>query len=402
LVHFGLFCHLAQSELEEIAMATTTGTPAATAAAPRSNRPSAPPPAWLAGGATAASELVQAVGRRLVPPPAALMTMTVGYEVTSRAISAAAELGLADHLANGPLTADELAVAADLDATALGRLLRVLEAAGVVRTGKGGRVRLTRLGAPLRGDHPQSVRDWGRYLGAGWHWDLWGGLDDSVRDGRTAYERRFGTDFFTWFAERPAEAQVFDDAMTSFSNLVDAPVAAACDLRGVESVADVGGGSGALLAKLLLDNRHVHGTLFDQGDVVERARAGDGPLAAEELRGRSSFVAGDMFAEIPGGNDAYVLKWILHDWDDRRAAQILERIAAAANSGARLFVVEMLIELGRRANPARQLDLAMLVLTGGHERTRDELRELLDGAGFELRRVRRTASPMHVLEAVRR
>jgi hypothetical protein len=167
-------------------------------------------------------------------------------------------------------------------------------------------------------------------------------------------------------------------------------------------VADVGGGSGALLAALLLDNPHLHGTLFDQGDVVERARAADGPLAAEELRGRSSFAAGDMFAGIPGGHDAYVLKWILHDWDDRRAAQILERIAAAANSGARLFVVEMLIEPGRRANPARQLDLAMLVLTGGRERTREELRELLDGTGFELRRVRRTASPMHVLEAVRR
>jgi DNA-binding transcriptional ArsR family regulator len=382
-------------------MVTGTGSPAAPALGTR-RRTSAIPPAWLTRCATAASELVQAAGRRLVPPPAALMGMTVGYELTSRSIGAAAELGLADQLARGPLSVDDLAAAVTADAGALRRLLRLLEAAGIVRTGKDGRVSLTRLGAPLRGDHPQSLRDWCRYLGADWHWELWADLDSCVRDGRTAYERRLGTDFFGWFGSHPAEAQVFDDAMTSFSALVDGPVAAACDVSGVRSVVDIGGGSGALLAALLGANPNLHGTVFDQADVVERAQMPGGPLTADELHSRSSFAAGDMFVEVPKGHDAYILKWILHDWDDERAAQILERVAAAAHRGARLLLVEMLIEPGRGANPARQLDLAMLVLTGGRERTRDELRELLGNAGFDLRKVRRTASPMHLLEAVRR
>jgi len=365
------------------------------------SQPAATPPAWLAAGATTASELVQAFGRRLVPAPAALMGMTVGYQLTSRAITSAAELGLADLLAVGPLTPGQLARRAEADEQALSRLLRLLEAAGLIHTAKDGRVSLTRLGAPLRADHPQSVRDWCRYLGADWHWELWSELDDSVRDGRTAYERRFGCDFFSWFAERPAEAQTFDDAMTSFSALVDQPLAAACDLRGVRSLVDVGGGSGALLAAVMQKNDRLHGTLFDQSHVLERARRPESPLMADGLAERASFVSGDIFTSASTGHDAYMLKWILHDWSDEQAGMILRRIADAARPGSRLFVIEMLIEPGRRANPARQMDLAMLTLTGGRERTRDELHALLRNAGFQPGRVVRTASPMQILEALR-
>src|SRR5207237_1180362 len=197
----------------------------------------------------------------------------VGYQLTSRALSAAAELGLADHLAGGPQTLEDLAEAAGADAGALARLLRLLELAGIVRTRRDGRIALTRLGAPLRGDHPQSLRDWCRYLGADWHWELWADLDASVRDGRTAYARRFGTDFFSWFGESPEPAKVFDAAMRSFSSLVDGPVVKACNLPAARTVVDIAGGSGALLAALLRANPGLHGTLFDQPAVIERARA---------------------------------------------------------------------------------------------------------------------------------
>jgi len=359
------------------------------------------PPPWLALGSTVASESIQALGRRLVPPPAALMTMTVGYQLTSRAISAAAELGLADHLATAPGTVEALAEAVGADAGALARLLRLLELAGIVRHRRDGRIELTRLGAPLRGDHPQSVRDWCRYLGADWHWELWADLDASVRDGRTAYERRFGTDFFSWFGVHPDEAQVFDAAMRSFSSLVDGPVVKACNLRGSRTAVDIAGGSGALLAALLRAHPGLHGTLFDQPAVVERAQA-DGPLLADDVRSRVAFESGDMFSAVPEGRDAYLMKWILHDWDDERAAAILAGIAAAAPRGSRLLLIEMLIGPGRATGPARQLDMAMLVLTGGHERTGKDFHALLNAAGFEMRAIRRTASPMHVIEGVRR
>jgi SAM-dependent methyltransferase/DNA-binding transcriptional ArsR family regulator len=379
----------------------TTDSHATGAAPPIKATAAKPAPAWLARRATVASEAVQALGRRLVPAPASLMTMTVGYQLTSRAISAAAELGIADHLAARPRTLAELAAATSAELAALGRLLRLLELAGIVRTRRDGRVELTRLGAPLRGDHPESLRDWCRYLGADWHWELWSGLDTSVRDGRTAYAHRFQTDFFGWFGERPDEAATFDAAMRSFSSLVDGPVAAVCHLRDARTILDVAGGSGALLAELLRANPQVEGTLFDQADVLGRAKE-DGPLLAEGLRSRVSFVPGDMFDEIPDGRDVYVMKWILHDWADEQAAAILARIARAMRPGARLLLAEMLIEPGRANGPARQLDLAMLVLTGGRERTADEFRTLLDAAGFDLRAVRRTASPMFVLDATRR
>jgi C-methyltransferase len=377
--------------------AVTTQPTSAVGEGPRSAKP---PPPWVAAGATAASEAVQALGRRLVPPPAALMGMTVGYQLTSRAISTAAQLGIADHLADAPLSLEMLALAVGADRDALARLLRLLELAGIVRTGRDGRIALTRLAAPLRGDHPQSVRDWCRYLGADWHWELWGDLDASVRDGRTAYERRFGTNFFDWFGARPDAAEVFDDAMRSFSSLVDGPVVKACKLGPARTVVDIAGGTGGLLAALLRANPGVRGALFDQEEVLERARTG--PLAAEDVRDRAAFCAGDMFDAVPKDHDAYVMKWILHDWNDQQAAAILDRVATAARPGARLLLAEMLIAPGRGTAPARQLDLAMLVLTGGRERTADEFRALLDNAGFELTAVRRTASPMHVLEAVRR
>jgi C-methyltransferase len=164
--------------------------------ADRKPRAARVPPAQVARAATGLSEAVQALGRRMTPAPATLMTMTVGYQVTSRAISTAAELDIADHLADTTCTIRELATATGTDADALARLIRLLEAAGLLSTDRHGRIGLTRLGQPLRSDHPQSLRDWCRYLGADWHWELWADLAGAVRDGRTAYGRRFDAGFF--------------------------------------------------------------------------------------------------------------------------------------------------------------------------------------------------------------
>jgi hypothetical protein len=189
--------------------------------------------------------------------------------------------------------------------------------------------------------------------------------------------------------------------MTSFSALVDAPIAAACNLRGVETVIDIAGGNGSLLAALLRRHPGVRGALFDIPEVIERARVPGRPLTAEGIAPRVGFSAGNMFEAVPEGHDAYVLKWILHDWPDQDCIRVLERIAAAARPGARLLVAEMLLAPGRTANPARQLDLAMLLLTGGRERTASELQELAAGTGFTPLAVTRTASPMSIVSFVR-
>jgi hypothetical protein len=348
------------------------------------------PPAFAARASERLAHLLDRMRRRLLPAPAALLETLTSQQVTTRAVTAAVELGIPDALAGGPLTVPALAAATGTEPDALGRLLRLLVAAGLLRR-KGDRYALTRLGRALRSDAPGSAAGWARYLAADWHWDLWGRLEHSVRTGETAQVAHHGEPFFSWFASRPEEASVFDAAMDSVTAITTPAVAAACDLRGCSTVVDVAGGHGVLLSALLAANSGLRGTLFDQPAVVEAAR--------ESVPGDVELVAGDMFESLPAGRDAYVLKWILHDWDDGDAARLLTACRAAAKPGARLLVVEMVRPQHDRPHPALVLDLAMLLLTGGRERTRGEYAALLAAAGFTLRRVVPTASPFSVLVA---
>jgi hypothetical protein len=328
--------------------------------------------------------------RRLLPANAAMLELITARQITTRAITAAVALGVADALADGPLDADQLAAATATRVDPLRRLLRVLVAEGIVRHGRGGYA-LTRLGRALRDDAPGSVAGWARYLAAEWHWDLWGRLEDSVRTGGTAQLAHHGEPFFAWFEARPEAASVFGAAMDSVTAIATPAIITACDLRGCGSVVDVGGGQGALLTALLAANPGVRGILFDQASVIAAARE-------RTLRG-VELAAGDMFTAVPAGHDAYVLKWILHDWDDPDAARLLAAVRSAARPGARLLAVEMVRPDDDGPHAALLLDLAMLLLTGGRERTAAEYAELLRGAGFALRRVVATASPFSVLEA---
>jgi 2-polyprenyl-3-methyl-5-hydroxy-6-metoxy-1,4-benzoquinol methylase len=348
------------------------------------------PPAFAARASERVADLLGRLRWRLLPAPAALVEVLTGQQVTTRAITAAAELGLPDAIADGRATLEALARATRTQPDALARLLRLLVAAGVLRR-RGDRYSLTRLGRALRSDAPGSAAGWARYLAADWHWDLWGRLEHSVRTGETAQVAHHGEPFFSWFASRPAEAAVFDAAMDSVTAIVTPAIAAACDLRGCRTVVDVAGGHGVLLSALLAANPAVRGTLFDQPAVIEAARASV-PEGVE-------LVAGDMFEAIPEGHDAYVLKWVLHDWDDADAARLLRACRAAARPGARLLIAEMIRPQHERMHAALVLDLAMLLLTGGRERTRGEYEALLAGAGFSLRRVVATASPFSVLVA---
>lgn len=360
--------------------------------------PRIPPPAVAAGVQRVAAGLGRLRGR-LLPPPVTLISLMLDGFGASLGISAVARLGVADQLRAGPRSVEELAGACDCDAGALRRLLRLLTPLGIFAERRDGSFEMTRLARPLCSDEPDSVRPWALFMNAPWHLPVWADVAGCVRTGRTAVETMENKGFFEWIAERPEAAAEFDAAMTCMSTITNPAIVAACDVSAVGTLVDVAGGQGALLAALLTANPGLKGVLFDQPDVIERARS-SGPLARSGLLTRCDLVAGDFFTEVPGGADAYLMKWIIHDWEESKARRILGVCRDAMRPGARLMLVESVIVPGNAADPGRIIDVAMLVLTGGRERTREDYAELLGRCGFALRQVRPTSSPYSIVEAV--
>lgn len=332
------------------------------------------------------------------PPSAALMQMVLGCLV-SQAVCVAAKLGVADHLADGPKGASELAEAAGAHPRSLYRLLRTLSSLGVFKERADGRFELTPMAEALRSDAPGSLRDAAIFMGEEWHWRVWGHTIESVRTGGSAWERAHGSEIFPWFAAHPEESAVFDRAMTSFSNLATAAVVEAYDFSGFEKLVDVAGGQGFMLSAILRANPELRGVLFDQPHVIESAREA---IESKGLAGRCKLEGGDFFESVPAGADGYIMKHIIHDWDDERAVLILKTIARSMRDDGRVLIVEMVLPPAGVPHLGKVLDIEMLTSPGGVERTEEEYRELLDRAGLRLVRVVPTDSPYSVVEAVRK
>jgi hypothetical protein len=312
-----------------------------------------------------------------------LLRLVAGYQV-SQAIHVAAVLGIADLLEDGPRTSDDLAAATATHPRTLYRLLRALAGAGVLREDEGRTFALTPLGDPLRSNAPGSVQGWAAFVGRAHHREAWTHLIDSVQTGENAYRIAHGVSAWEHRAGDPEENAAFDRAMVSRTRAVNGSLLDAYDFGRFGTVVDVGGGRGALLAALVEAHPSMRGVLFDQPHVV------DGVDLGERVR----VVAGSFFDEVPEGGDAYVLKWIVHDWEDKEAAEILRVCRAAMGDRAALLVVER--ELG---SPESMFsDLNMLVGPGGQERTREEFRALFQSAGFRLVASTPTASGISVLE----
>ncbi len=316
---------------------------------------------------------------------AELRRLVNGYQV-SQAIHVAATLGLADLVADGARTSDDLAAATDTDADALYRLLRALASVGVFREEEGKRFALTELGDALRTDSPESIVDWAAFVGRGYYRDAWSSLIDSVRTGENAFRLAHGVGVWEYRARRPEESAIFDGAMAGNSRLVIRSLLAAYDFGRFGTIVDVGGGNGALLAALLDEYPYLRGVLFDQPHVVDGVDLGE----------RCDVVAGSFFETVPEGGDAYLLKWILHDWEDEEAAAILRTIR---RSGATVIVVERIVGPPNETPEAKLSDLNMLVGPGGKERTLDEFAALFGSAAYRLVAVTPTPSGMHVIEA---
>lgn len=329
-------------------------------------------------------------------PRDTLLRITNGFQV-SQAIHAAATLGIADLLADGPRGADELAEAAGAHAPTLYRLLRALASVGVFVEEEDGRFGLTPLAEYLRSDAPGSLRAWAMQIGQTYLWTSWGHLLHGVRTGEPAFPEIYGTTAWEYRAAHPEEEAVFDAAMTDLAAGVVETVVESYDFSGIEVLVDVGGGEGTLLAEILANNPALRGILFDQPRVVSVARALVGRAGVAD---RCELVGGSFFEGVPEGADAYLLKSVIHDWDDASAGGILRRCREAMAGDGRLLVVEPIIRPGNEPNPAKFMDLNMLVMLGGRERTAGDFDRLYAGAGFRLTRVFPTRSQFSVIEGV--
>jgi hypothetical protein len=333
-----------------------------------------------------------------MPPPAQALTHLLAGAWLAQAIAIIAKLGVADLLSVGPRTPAELASATGSEATAMYRVLRALAGAGIFAEDQG-RFDLTPLAGPLRSDAADSIRAYAVMTGERWVWQSIGGLEHSLRTGAPAFEQIFGTSLFDYYAAHPDAARVGAEGLKSVGRDQDAAVAAAYDFAGVGTVVDVGGGQGGLLSAILAANPESRGVLFDLPHVAAMAQQ---HLESAGLTSRGRAAAGDFFEEVPSGGDLYLLRKVIHDWDDENARRILRTCRAALGDSARLLVVEMVIPDDNAPAYGKLLDLLMLVYSGGRERTQEEYRALLESSGFSLVRVLATSSMVSIIVAVPR
>lgn len=331
-----------------------------------------------------------------VPPPVAMLKMLEGFWA-SRSVYAAAKLGLPDLLKNGAKTLEELASGTGAHAGSLYRLLRALVSIGVFNEDESRRFSLTPLGATLRTDVPGSLRFVViEELGEN-HYTAWEKLLYSIRTGDIAFNHIYGKSKWEYMSEHADEARIFDEAMASFGSVVSAAIVQAYDFSASHTVVDVGGGKGSLLAAILQANQEVRGALFDAPHVVEAARD---YLTSEGVMPRCEVIGGDFFQSAPSA-DTYVLRWIIHDWDDERSIAILKNCRKAMSPAGKVLLVEAVLKPGTATSFAKFLDLNMLVMTGGRERTEAEYANLLKAAGLNLTRIIPTRTEMSVIEATR-
>lgn len=320
-----------------------------------------------------------------------------GFSITI-AISAVAELGIADLLSEGPKTSSDLARASGADESVLRRVLRFLASEGVFEEQDGDAFALTECSQWLRADMQGSLRPRAVFTGSVLNWMAWGGLLQSVKTGTSGVEIAFGETLFDYVKNHPAAATVFHTFMADQTAASVEAVLGAYDFAGVREFVDVGGGRGALVAGVLQTHADLHGTLFDIPEVVATA----GPLLERAgVADRCKIVGGNFFDEVPAGADLYALKFVLHDWPDSDCIRILQSCRRAMTPGARVLIIEHVVPEEHGSHFAKFMDLNMLILTsGGRERTQNEFTQLLAAAGFQLRRSAPTAIDICALEYV--
>lgn len=336
-----------------------------------------------------------ALHRRLVPGHIALLELQMTGFLT-QAIHAAAELGIADALSDGPKQPGELARAIGVNEDGLRRLMRLLLSFNVFRQRRDGSYALNGISEALRSDSPVTLRDLFLFFGSEYHRNHWTHLADAVRTGTSVGPELDGASFFDYTAEHRDIGDLFDRAMTSISTLSTEPLFAAYDFGRFDTLVDLGAGHGSLLTEILRRHESARGIIFDLPEVVEHLPAA---LAEQGLADRLTVATGSFFESVPTGGDAYILKHIVHDWSDPEAERLLRTVRAAMDPDATLLVIDIVLPKHRRPHAGKFIDLEMLVNATGRERTASDFRDLLSRSGFTLQRIVGTAAPDSILEA---
>ncbi len=329
------------------------------------------------------------------PSPPVLFQMATGYWV-SQAIYVAAKLGIADLLKDGPQSCVALATATGADAASLFRLMRALASVGVFSHVRRDCFALSRLAESLQTHTPGSLRAMVMTIGE-IHYHACGSLLYSVQTGAPAFNNVFGTSLFDYLQQNADAADTFNQGMTNLSSMLAYAVLMAYDFTGIFSIVDIGGGEGKLLRKILELNPEMRGTVLDMPAPIETANQ---ELSDDTCGRRCSYIAGDFFESVPPGADAYLLCGVVHDWDDNRVITILRNCRRAMTKNGRLLLVDMVVPDTDSKSFSKVLDLNMLVMTGGRERTQAEFCGLLDASDYRLTRIVPTMAPQSVIEAV--
>ncbi|KUI37414.1 hydroxyneurosporene methyltransferase [Mycobacterium sp. IS-1496] len=352
------------------------------------------PPVRLARAVERLRHVLDRLRQRSAPPSAVMLEKILGAWV-AQGITVAADLKVADALADGPLTIDELARRVGADPDALARLMRALIGEGIFAQRKDGRYRLNALGTALRTDSAMSVAGMARMVGHPAHREHWSQLLNAVRTGEATIPKLRGMSGFEYLAENQELGDIFNQAMTNLSEAAVVPLTAAYDFGRFTTIVDVGGGHGRFLSAILAATPSARGVLYDLPQVVDGAPE---LLRAHGVADRVEIVGGSFFDSVPAGADAYVAKNVIHDWPDADALTILRNIRAAADVGTTLLLAEFVIPEHHRAFVGNWTDMEMLMATAARERTEAEYRKLYRDAGFRLTRVVPTVGPISLIE----
>lgn len=331
-----------------------------------------------------------------IPPPLQMLQVMSGFWI-SRCVYIIAKLGIADLLKDGPKNAEELAAASGAHAPSLFRVLRALAAVDVLTQSDDNRFGNTPMSETLC-EGPASLRWFAMTELGEEHYPAWGQLIHSVRTGEIAFDKAFGEPVWEFFGKNPENARIFNNAMTGMTAQAEQALHAAYKFEGIKTIMDVGGGHGGFITSILERNPAMRGTLFDSPKVVEGAQP---QLEAAGMADRCQVIGGNFFESVPEGADAITMKWIIHDWNDDQSIVIMRKCHRALPASGKLILVEAVVPPGDEMHFAKFIDLNMLVMTGGKERTEEEFRQLYEASGFKLTRIVATESPFSVIEGVK-
>jgi hypothetical protein len=329
--------------------------------------------------------------------PGSRLSHMLTYNLTQM-IYVIVKLGIPDVLAAKSMHVDDLAASVKVHPRSLHRVLRALASQGVFTEESPGHFALTPLSELLRSDIPDSLRPFALSYGEPWWWNAWGNLLHSVQTGETAFDSVFGMGFFEYLNQAPDAASIFNANMTAMTVQEGQAVVMAYDFSLIGTLVDIGGGHGELVSAILQAYPQVHAVVFDQPSVIEGTRL---RLEVAGLDERCEIKGGSFFESIPKGGDIYTLKDILHDWDDEQAIAILRNCHRSMSTSAKLLIIERIIPPGNDHTIGKLIDISMLVLTGGRERTKAEYNSLLDAAGFHVTNIFSTNMDTSIIEARR-